>query len=85
MPRVAEIEPARALRQSPGKALPFLQPLHADSAPYVQDTVGNWLNDASKDQPDWVRSLCAQWSAENPGRATARICQRALRSIKPKP
>lgn len=71
-----------ALKRDPSPALPLLTALNADPSRYVQDSVANWLNDAAKDQPDWVRGVCENWSQNRPSPATVRVCQRAQRSLK---
>lgn len=69
------------LKADPGQALPILEPLRSDQSRYVQDSVGNWINDAAKTRPDWVAELCARWREESPTAQTERITTRALRSL----
>lgn len=70
------------LKERPALALPVLEPLRSDSAKYVRDSVANWLNDAGKSQPDWVREVCTRWSAESSTKETASLVKRAMRSFR---
>jgi 3-methyladenine DNA glycosylase AlkC len=83
----AQIE---ALKAEPWRALPLLEPLRADPSRYVQNSVANWLNDASKgrgeqgeqgEQGEWVDSLCARWVAESDCAETRYIAKRAMRTL----
>jgi 3-methyladenine DNA glycosylase AlkC len=66
------------LRRDPSIAHPLLTALISDSAPYVQVSLGNWLNDASRDNPEWVLQVCDDWSlrAESPN-----VYRRAVRTL----
>jgi 3-methyladenine DNA glycosylase AlkC len=70
-----------ALKESPERGLPLLTPCRADSSRYVQNSVANWLNDASRSRPDWVRAVCAKWGKGRVAKETAYILRRALRTL----
>lgn len=70
----------KVLKSTPELALPILAPLKSDRSRYVQDSVGNWLNDAWKSSPTWVEALCQDWKEISPTAATTYIVRRALRN-----
>ena len=71
-----------ALKENPELGLPLLEPLRSDDSMYVRNSVGNWLNDASKTKPGWVQDLSKRWEKESPTKETATIIRRGLRTLR---
>ncbi|GGD10883.1 DNA alkylation repair protein [Hyunsoonleella pacifica] len=69
------------LKENPEIALPVLENLKSDKSNYVQNSVGNWLNDASKTTPNFVIELCKKWKIDSPTKETEKIIKRARRTI----
>ncbi len=69
------------LKQAPQLAQGLLDRVMQDPSRYVQDSCGNWLNDAAKSQPQWVVEYCRAWRGRNSSAATHYIVKRGLRNI----
>ncbi|MEG2101651.1 MAG: DNA alkylation repair protein [Flavobacterium sp.] len=80
-PRGVWCEHIEELKRKPELALKILDSLKSDPSKYVQDSVGNWLNDASKSRPDFVKDLCKKWQKESAAKETAYIIKKGLRTI----
>ncbi|MSR51600.1 MAG: DNA alkylation repair protein [Gemmataceae bacterium] len=70
------------LKENPELGLPLLEPLRCDDSLYVRNSVGNWLNDASKTKPGWVQDVCKRWEKESLAKETAYIIRRGLRTLR---
>lgn len=81
-PRGVWCAPIEVLKAEPWRALPLLEPLKSDPSRYVRTSVANWLNDASKSQPQWVDEVCRRWSREAPGPECDHIVRRACRTMR---
>ncbi len=70
-----------AFQEDPEQGVSLIEPLKSDSSKYVRDSVGNWLNDASKSQPEWVQAICKRWETASPTKETAYIIKKGLRTL----
>ncbi|CAM2981819.1 MULTISPECIES: hypothetical protein [Pseudomonas] len=78
-PRGVWCEHIARLKAEPQIAEPLLIARLDESDKYAQDSVANWINDASKTRPDWVLDLFERYPPN--GKAATRIFTRATRSL----
>lgn len=65
-PRLPWAPPLRGFIADPAPILPILRQLKADESEYVRKSVANNLNDISKDHPELVTKISAEWKGQHP-------------------
>jgi 3-methyladenine DNA glycosylase AlkC len=82
-PRGVWCEHIAELKAEPWKGERLLECVMADESRYVQNSAGNWLNDASKTKEGaaWVRRFTRDALKRSDGPQTAYIVKRALRTV----
>ncbi len=68
-----------ALKKDPSPILPILSALYNDESEYVRRSVANNLNDISKDHPDFMLDIIAQWIGLS--EHIDKVCKHASRSL----
>jgi len=79
-PRLPWAMQVPALLSDPAPGLRVLESLKDDPSEYVRRSVGNHLNDVSKDHPDLVIDVCEAW-LRKPNKNREWIVQRATRTL----
>lgn len=70
----------KSLQKEPAPILMVIEKLKDDPSRYVQKSVGNNLNDISKDQPELVLAICKRW-LDDASPSRQQIVKRALRTL----
>ena len=69
-----------SLLSRPEDAVPILDALREDPDDSVRRSVGNHLNDVSRDHPELAAGIAARW-LEDPGERTPAVVRRGLRTL----
>lgn len=80
-PRLPWASKLQCFISDPKPVLDILEVLRSDPSDYVRKSVGNNLNDISKDWPELVIETLERWKAESPTPETIQITKRALRGL----
>ena len=80
-PRLPWASKLQCFIDDPKPVLSILEILRSDPSDFVRKSVGNNLNDISKNWPDLVVETLERWKIESPTTETAQIIKRALRGL----
>ena len=83
-PRGVWCKHIEVLKEKPEIGLPLIEYCAADTSKYVQRSVANWLNDASKSKPRWVEKIGRSWKKKYRTKETDWIVNHALRTVRKK-